>query len=44
MTLWIIIGTVDALTLGLFGWFGGISAAGQAIQRWGEIAAARPRP
>jgi hypothetical protein len=39
MVQWIIIGALDALSLGLFGWLGGFSSAGDALRRWGESVA-----
>jgi hypothetical protein len=35
MVTWIEIGLVYLLAMGLFCWLGGISAAGDAVSRWG---------
>jgi hypothetical protein len=43
MVGWIAIGLVYMLAMGLFCWLGGISAAGDALSRWGCAAAARRR-
>lgn len=39
MTNWIIIGVLYALVLVLFGLFGGIGAAGEALRMWGRASA-----
>jgi hypothetical protein len=43
MFSWIGIGLLYLLGMGLFGWLGGISAAGDAISRWGRATAERRR-
>lgn len=37
------IGLVYLLSVGLFTFAGGLSAAGEAIKNWGEAAAGRPQ-
>jgi hypothetical protein len=39
MVTWIEIGLAYLLAMGLFCWLGGISAAGDALSRWGCSAA-----
>lgn len=36
---WIGIALLYLLVMGLFGWLGGISAAGEALSRWGRATA-----
>jgi hypothetical protein len=43
MLSWIWIPALYALAFGLFAWLGGISAAGDAIARWGRETADRHR-
>ena len=43
MLSWIWIPALYALAFGLFGWLGGISAAGDAIARWGRATAEHRR-
>jgi hypothetical protein len=38
---WIGIALLYLLGMGLFGWLGGISAAGDALSRWGRATAER---
>ncbi len=33
---WIVVGVLYVLGIGIFRLFGGISAAGEALQRWGR--------
>ena len=40
---WIAIALLYLLGMGLFGWLGGISAAGDALSRWGRATAERRR-
>lgn len=40
---WIGIVLLYALGMGLFGWLGGISSAGDAFSRWGRSTAERSR-
>ena len=43
MLSWIWIPVLYVLAFGLFGWLGGIAAAGDAIARWGRETAERRR-
>jgi hypothetical protein len=43
MLSWIWIPVLYALAFGLFGWLGGIAAAGDAIAHWGRETAERRR-
>jgi hypothetical protein len=43
MLSWIWIPALYVLAFGLFGWLGGIAAAGDAIARWGSESAERRR-
>ena len=43
MLSWIWIPALYVLAFGLFGWLGGIAAAGDAIARWGRETAERRR-
>lgn len=43
MLSWIWIAALYVVAFGLFGWLGGISAAGDAIARWGRETAERRR-
>jgi uncharacterized membrane-anchored protein YitT (DUF2179 family) len=43
MWSWLIVGVLYALGMGFFHWLGGISAASDAIARWGSSTAARRR-
>lgn len=40
---WIGIALLYLLGMGLFGWLGGISSAGDALSRWGRATAERRR-
>jgi len=40
---WITIAVLYLLGMGLFRWLGGISAAGEALSRWGRATAERRR-
>ncbi|HEY3462823.1 MAG TPA: hypothetical protein VGK62_05140 [Gaiellaceae bacterium] len=43
MLSWILIAVLYLVGFGLFGWFGGLAAAGDAISRWGRETAERRR-
>ena len=43
MLSWIWIPALYVVGFGLFGWLGGLSAAGDAISRWGRETAERRR-
>jgi hypothetical protein len=43
MWSWILTGVLYLLGIGFFRWLGGIGAAGDAIQRWGNASAVRRR-
>jgi hypothetical protein len=38
MWVWILIGILWALNIGLLRWLGGVAAAGEAIESWGLLA------
>ncbi len=40
---WITIAVLYLLGMGLFRWLGGISAAAEALSRWGRVTAERRR-
>jgi hypothetical protein len=44
MWAWILIAALYVLGIGFFRWLGGIGAAADAIQRWGQTTAERRRP
>jgi hypothetical protein len=44
MWSWIAIAVVYVVALGFFRWLGGITAAANAIQRWGHAVGERRRP